>query len=281
MVITRVARNSHNRDNWCLGVVGKRALLVRSLLSPCKTIREVGRFALLDIDVSGIPTDLQGLIRPGIAEVVNFEYYDFSRLGITLLDNVTESPTEDVTFHIEADWDGDPDNMLMCVRYKGRRINTINPAVADVVFCASMVPPIPTPLPESEITFLEWSAQDCLNRRPVPPNDRAAPYIMRIPGRPRLRYAALYWYHPKHIVCVQTNCLRTSIEDAKKQAETRRFDSYIVITGNETSASRSDWVPADIEGKLRKLAFLETTKGPRRGFLGDVQSLQEWSSDSE
>ena len=272
-IITRISRDSYNKDNWCLGVIGQRALLVRSLLNPCKTISDVGKFIMLDVDVSGIPTDSQGLIRPGIRDPG--EYHDLSILGTLIPGNMSETPTEDVTFHVEADWDGDPENILLCVRYKGRRINTINPAVADVVFCIALVAPIPNPLPACEIAKQDWSAQDCLNRNPIPPTDLEVPYIMCVPGQPRLRYAALYWYQERHVVRLASNCLQTAVKEAKKEAKSRHSkNSYIIITGDEEPLSRHDRIPSEVIKKKDKLQ-VQRLYDPRRTLntlLGDTRT---------
>ena len=79
-IITRIKRASSNRDNWCLGVTGKRALLARSLLNCCSTRRKIASFVLLYIDVSGIPCDPEGIVRPGVGDDRSEYYYGFNRL---------------------------------------------------------------------------------------------------------------------------------------------------------------------------------------------------------
>lgn len=79
--ITRIRQKSSSRDNWCLGVIGKRALLARSLLNCCCTRREIASFVLLDIDVSGIPCDPQGLVRPGVGDDRVEYYHGFNRIA--------------------------------------------------------------------------------------------------------------------------------------------------------------------------------------------------------
>ena len=253
-IITRVQRKSFNRDNCCLGVIGKRALLARSLLKCCCTRQEIASFVLLDIDVNGIPCDPQGLVRLGVGDDRMEHYYGVNRLAFQI-PKISDplAPTEDVSFHIEADWNGDPETMVICVRYNGRRINTINPAVADTIFCQSMVAPVSECLLLVSKSMLQWTAQDCLNRRPLVPNNRTAPYILKIPDRPRLRYAALYWYFYKSIVRMASNCIETAIMEAKTEAEKRRFDSYCVIIGNEGTGSEDEELPEEIVDKLGKL----------------------------
>ena len=273
-IITRVQRKSYSKDSWCLGVIGKRALLARSLLSCCSTRREIASFVLLDIDVSGIPCDPKGLVRPGIGDERFEYYYGFDRLAVPMSDNGPPNSVEDVSFHIEADWDVDPETMLICVRYKGRRINTINPAVADHIFCQSVVAPVSKCLPFASTGTLQWTVQDCLNRRPLPPNDRTAPYILRIPGRPRLRYAALYWYYYKSIIRMASNCVQTAINQAKTDADRRKFDSYIVITGSDVISSENEELPKEIVEKLGKLDIKKRID-PNQNFqtlLGDSRN---------
>ena len=271
--ITRIRQKSSSRDNWCLGVIGKRALLARSLLNCCCTRREIASFVLLDIDVSGIPCDPQGLVRPGVGDDRVEYYHGFNRTALQIPRNGPLAPTEDVSFHVEADWDGDPETILICVRYKGRRINTINPAIADVIFCASVVAPVSKCLPPVSTSTLQWTAEDCLNLRPLPPNDRTAPYILTIPGRPRLQYAALYWYYYNSITRMASNCIQTAIMEAKDVADRRHYDNYIVITGNAVAGSKDEEVPEEVVEKLGKLElknrtdpnrFLQTPLGDSR-----------------
>ena len=269
--ITRIRRKSSSRDNWCLGVIGKRALLARSLLNCCCTRQEISSFVLLDIDVSGIPCDPQGLVRPGVGDDRVEYYHGFNRIALQIPRNGPLAPTEDVSFHIEADWDGDPETILICVRYKGRRINTINPAIADVIFCASVVAPVSKCLPPVSTSTLQWTAEDCLNLRPLPSNDRTAPYILTIPGRPRLQYAALYWYYYKSIIRMASNCIQTAIMEAKNVVDRRHYGNYIVITGNDVAGSKDEEVPEEVVEKLGKLE-LKNRSDPNRFLqtpLGD------------
>ena len=270
-IITRTKRTSSNRDNWCLGVIGKRALLARSLLNCCSTRREIASFVLLDIDVSGIPCDPEGLVRPGVGDERFEYYYGFNRLTLQIPKHGPLAPTEDVSFHIEADWDGDPETMLICVRYKGRRINTINPAVADAIFCQSVVAPVSKCLPLVSTSTLQWTAQDCLNLRPLPLNGCTAPYILALPGRPRFRYAALYWYYYKSIIRMASNCVQTAVTEAKAEADKRHYDTYIVVTGNDVTSSKDDELPEEIVEKLGKLEGKKANNPNRylQTLLGD------------
>ena len=231
--------------------------MVRSILRPCTTIRDIGQFVLLDIDVSGIPTDAHGLVRPGLADTEKYEHYDADRPGVSAFNGISDSLSNDVTCHIEADWDGDPNTMLFCVRYNGRRITTINPALADFYFCSLMFRPTPSPLVQADEATLEWTLQDCLNRRPLPENDCVRPYIMKAHRSPRLCYAALAWYKERHTVFLASNCLATSIKDAQKvlkpYGKSRAINSYMLIVGLGDFVTTDDWPPTEIEEEIQKL----------------------------
>ncbi|KAF4995924.1 hypothetical protein FDECE_12653 [Fusarium decemcellulare] len=125
-----------------MGMVGKRTLLVNSLLGKCSSPREIGGFTIVDVDVGGIPRDSEGLICPGVrSDTLDSDFMDPERLNRLIQLNLPEkSPDEDVTFNIEPDWDGNPDTTLVCVRYKGRRVTAMSPLLADWEFCRCYVP---------------------------------------------------------------------------------------------------------------------------------------------
>ena len=115
-------------------MVAKRTLLTHSLLGVCKTPLDIGRFVLLDVNVGGIPT-VNSLFVPGVPSK-----FDNSVPSEFIVHNFQErGPDVDFTSHIEADWDGNPDNVLLCFRYKGRRIGSMNPYTADLLFCYTYV----------------------------------------------------------------------------------------------------------------------------------------------
>lgn len=58
----------------CLGIIGKRALLVNSLVTECDSPQAVGRFTVLDVAIGHIPSDVDGLVRPGLATNFCDEY---------------------------------------------------------------------------------------------------------------------------------------------------------------------------------------------------------------
>lgn len=133
--IPSISSTSKQSDHWCMGIIAKRTLVMNSLLGKSHSMEEIGHFTLLDVDVGGIPRDAEGLIRPGLPDdCKELDMIDSSQ------ENVAESaPAEDVTLHIEADWEANPDTTLLCVRYKGRRITMISPVKADRAFWEAYV----------------------------------------------------------------------------------------------------------------------------------------------
>ena len=270
-VTVRLERESWSKNNWCIGVVGKRTLLVKSLLKPCQTLQDVGKFVLLDIDVSGISRDTQGFVRPGIADLDRFDT-NSSFLKGELPPCVSEPPSQDVSFHIEVDWEGNPENILLCVRLNGRRIGTINPAVADAAYCSALF--LEQPLDPQKLaaedavlsggpTAINVTTTDCLNKVHLKRNDLASPYILHLSGMPRLRYTIIYWYQSDMVVSIAGKDLQRSLRITKVEAATRRRSSYLVITGDKGHTSSASEVPEDVDSKIQLLMFQEYSKRSR------------------
>ena len=60
--------------NECLGVIGKRTLVINSLVGDSDTPEGVAKLRLFDVDTSGIPTNARGIIRPGQPKTFGFKY---------------------------------------------------------------------------------------------------------------------------------------------------------------------------------------------------------------
>jgi hypothetical protein len=102
-------------------------------LKPCRTFREVASFILLDVDTIGIPADSNGIIRPGVEENrQRMFYFQTGEQDSGTLREIKGKDDEDVTFYIKADWEGNPETMLLDIRYCGRRITTINPDLSTI-----------------------------------------------------------------------------------------------------------------------------------------------------
>jgi hypothetical protein len=84
-----------------LGVVRNRSLIVNDLINLCDSPSDISRSVLLDVDVSGLPRDVEGLIRTGVPSVVDV---DMAGSVIASQAEVHEyQPAEGISLHIEAD----------------------------------------------------------------------------------------------------------------------------------------------------------------------------------
>ena len=208
-------------EQWCLGVVGRRTLLVHSLIGFCKSPADIGRFVLLDVDTGGIPADIHGLVKPGVPEHPMYEL-----TNKPIIENVRErGPDMDFTKHIEADWDGNPETILLCFRYNGRRIGSVNPAVADVLFCHAYVERVEIPQPRQPLLAVECDLSDFLRGRVI--FGSQALIVVQAYGRPCMRYAVVALYGKGHLLsmALATNCIHTAIERIQDKT------SRIVISG--------------------------------------------------
>lgn len=230
----------------CVGIIGPRTLLTRSLLGPCRTLKDIGQLVVLDIDVSGIPRNRYGIVRPGVADRQK-ETFDEDEVPLEI---VAEAPNEDLSLHVEADWDGDPDTVLLCARYKGRRAWTIDPLIADCIFCKSTFPPTFNPDPNglsarSECMIL--SAEHCLNRKPTQHNNVAQPHLLEVSGMPRFCYAVAYWYDVSYELRFSGRDLESAVKGARKHNT-----AYLVIAGDVGLIPDTDLPPMHLEEKIKK-----------------------------
>ena len=209
------------REQWCLGVIGKRTLLVNSLIGSCKSPADIGRFVLLDVDVGSIPADISGLVKPGVPESPTHQLTEKPAV-----ENIRErGPDMDFTKHIEADWDGNPETILLCFRYNGRRIGSVNPAVADVVYCHAYVERVENPQPRQPLLAIECDLSDFLEDRVI--FSSRALILVQAYGRPCMRYAAVALYGKSYLLsmALSTNCIHTAIRQILDKT------SQIVISG--------------------------------------------------
>ena len=228
--IPLITSTSEQSDHWCMGIVAKRTLVVNSLLGKCHSMEEIGHFTLLDVDVGGIPRNPEGLIRPGLPEnCMELEVIDHVR------ENVAESgPPEDVTLHIEADWEGNPDTTLLCVRYRGRRITTISPAKADRAFWEAYVEPSRRQLPQPRTRFQHAVLADLSHLMATPPRLIMSQYVgvpvlFQAFNRVRLRYTAVALYDGCCRIQVASDCVGTAFTQGNLWIEKVRVKGSIVV----------------------------------------------------
>ncbi|KAM0421451.1 hypothetical protein ACHAPT_010805 [Fusarium lateritium] len=256
----------YSRNAWCIGVVNKRALLTYSVLRPCVTLRDVGRFMLIDADVSSIPVGSDGLIRPGVPESLKLDGLPVGSRHLSPSQQSDMFGTEsnlqtDVTFHIEPDWDGDSSTMLLCVRYKGRRVQTINPATADLNFLRSLVRPASATdgdqeIPDSVVRGKLWTIADFFAKSPPVSehgNDRPE-LFMALSELPRFRYFITEAYSSIAHVSILLDSLHTTRQKVSGLGtHTDRRCHVILDARRHKDEDESDeWYPEDTERDLRQ-----------------------------
>ena len=181
----------------CVGVVGKRMILMNSLVKNCETVDDIFGFVILDCDSGAIPRTLEGLVLAGIPQ--QFPTWEDTTDTPKIDSNVIPSGSEeDCTRHIEADWDGIPERMVLCIRYKGRRVGSLNPTHADIAFCTASVdfPGVSSPTVGFDPTFFCMLDDLVISGRLVTSGrfNRDTPVVVHAKGNPCLRYAAAAWY---------------------------------------------------------------------------------------
>jgi len=200
-----------------LGYVSKRIILPNSLLKDCQSLADVAGFTLLDTDPSAIPCNSDGLIAPGIAP--RWELWDNSQPPIIEDIQLQEPPhSKEFTRHIEPDWDNIPERLLLCIRYKGRRVGVLDPIIADYNFIRSW-----TDLPDDEIPGSIGPVHECdwenfVSRGALPvagSRDPDIPVVVHSKNSPCLRYAASTWYADSCAVALINGCMHTALQHAR------------------------------------------------------------------
>ncbi|KAI9727631.1 MAG: hypothetical protein M1828_005859 [Chrysothrix sp. TS-e1954] len=184
--------------NYCIGVIGRRSLLTASLVRQTDSPETVGRFVLLDIDTGGIPCDSERIIRPGEARADLLSIRDGTPKDFVSGEDF--AVPEDITRHIEADWAGNRERVLLTMRYKGRRLFSLNIAQTDSFICQAYVPPLEQTDPVNGLpNAISTGLNDLLEGKFLLNNVAAAgqilpPALFRAYNRPNLRYAAVGLY---------------------------------------------------------------------------------------
>ena len=184
-----------SHQELCVGVVGKRIILFNSLVNNCETLEDIFRFVVLDCDAGALPRNTEGLMLTGIPQT--FPTWDGMSPKMKH-EVVLSGPREDCTRHIEANWDGNPERMLLCIRYKGRRLGSLNPIHADRAFRIAFVPSDDSgdpgkPFGPMHSCDLEDLIVSCRLVTPGRDSPRT-PVAVHTKGSPCLRYAVAAWY---------------------------------------------------------------------------------------
>ncbi|KAE9369889.1 hypothetical protein N431DRAFT_427969 [Stipitochalara longipes BDJ] len=212
-----------------LGIIERRAVFANSLLSPCLTPQDIGKFKLIDVDASGIPKDMYGIIRPGYCFPFQ-PHFDNTTIPRRI---IARGPPEDFTKHIEADWDGDAQRMTICIRYKGRRLATVNPCTADQVFIYTYVEPVDNPQEAVIEQAMECTVEDLLGGRAiVSGNPDCRVVVVQARRAPCMRWAYCGMGSDPDCVRMASNCLITAFEKIPIEVDGRLVRNKAVIAGD-------------------------------------------------
>lgn len=236
----------------CVGIIAKRTLLTNSMLGKCSSPKAIASFTLLDVDVGGVPRNRGGLIRSGQGDVVlggmeptSAPTPDGAEAKIQEL-----SPAEDVSLHIEADWEGDPNAALLCVRYHGRRIISICSAAADKAFIGNYLPDQvgkadePSKLIAMTTGIEKWFSDAVV----IISRYVTVPLLFQALNRPHLRYVASVIYDKSALVRIASDSVAEALNRAqteRSQRESRigpraRITTMVVIGSDVRSAQQGE-----------------------------------------
>jgi hypothetical protein len=186
----------------CVGIIGKRAVICKSLLRNSCTPYEAAKYVILDCDVGAIPRNKDGLVWTGINPEFSWSA-GFRMLDISVQKGFElQGSDEDCTRHIQIDWEGDFGAVLLCIRYRGRRIATVSPALADRIFLEKWQAPSSQKTsryaishPVYEVTLEALANAGGLLMPLVRHGDSATSVIVvQSRGNDCFRYAAAAWY---------------------------------------------------------------------------------------
>jgi hypothetical protein len=201
-----------------VGIIRNRTLLCNSLIKPCRTPADIGGFTLLDVDTSGIPRDYRGFVRPGNCDKDGPEKVRV-RSSMNAAANLRlRGPEVDLTKHIEPDWNGNPENVLLVIRYKGRRMGSVNPAITDLLFCLAYIPPIAEPqgqIVEEEV--FECGMEDFLEGKILYSTRDQKPLIIQSFNSPCMQYATVGWLG-RQSSNLASNCINTAVKSPRRGA---------------------------------------------------------------
>jgi hypothetical protein len=181
--------------------------------------KSVASFTLLDVDVGGVPRNRDGLIRagqgevfPGDMEVTSAPTPDGAEVNVQEV-----SPSEDVSLHIEADWEGDPNTALLRVRYHGRRIISICSAKADKAFIGNYLPAHSGSRKNpSKLNLMTTGIESWLSNPAVIISRYVTlPILFQAHNRPQLRYVASAIYENCALVRIASDCIAEAVDKAQ------------------------------------------------------------------
>jgi len=111
-----------------VGVIGKLSLLTASLLGDADSCEKTGKFFLVDVDPTCIPSTARGIV------VSTSQWYELKFVNNSKSTMNTQKIKEvnlcgsgiNLTFHIELNWDHNVQTCIVAFRYQGRLMRRIS-----------------------------------------------------------------------------------------------------------------------------------------------------------
>lgn len=117
-----------------IGIHGKLTTLYASALGG--GWKSFGKFSVLEIDPTCIPSSSSGIIMPGNVEKPTIRQptsTDFRSVQDLRISEINPHETKDLTVHLEPDWEHDVQLCVLTYRHGGRVLHRLNPRQVDVV----------------------------------------------------------------------------------------------------------------------------------------------------
>ncbi|KAH0537557.1 hypothetical protein FGG08_005656 [Glutinoglossum americanum] len=121
-----------------VGILGKLMLVTAGLMGGADTPEKVGKFYLLDVDPSCIPSDLRGIVLCGLQRSCSTVEPASQAKPL----QIVSATTPDFTSTVEPDWDYDVQKVLVAYRNHGRIVHRISPVDGDIAVLRSWVEPV-------------------------------------------------------------------------------------------------------------------------------------------
>ncbi|KAJ5909888.1 hypothetical protein N7504_004531 [Penicillium tannophilum] len=119
-------------DNSAIGIHGKISVVSTSLMGATRSKDAATCFCLLDTDSTAIPSNARGIVKSGVQDMT------FKRPSMLQENHLCEiknpvilGTAEDLTSHIEPDWENDIQQCQVVYRYKGRIVGRMAPLTME------------------------------------------------------------------------------------------------------------------------------------------------------
>jgi len=108
--------------------------MTSTVLGTMISSNDVGRFCLLDIDASCVPSNAHGILRHGTSYFSKMLPINEHRDELANWALIDSDDGDGFSIHIESDWDYDTQTSVMAYRHQGRLVQCLSPELIDRAF---------------------------------------------------------------------------------------------------------------------------------------------------